>query len=319
LIQRNLGRSVVAWAVRLALVLVVATGCHSCSFLSGFGGIYAGHVGKAAGGSHYFGLRATKDGAGGQVQPSRELRKPFRLETTLGLPDPKHADLGTNGSFGVSVLEAGGLGRYFVVQVKRSGDGIVLEAGTGGAPLGTLTIPDSRIADIEIASNGGVIAFAGRKSGDAAFTPIAVATAPSAGPYVASLDVLDLPKGTVVGYFRARLTANALPAFPSPTQTARETIYTAIDAVAESMYAIDAEAPDRTFAGDQLALAVTRFDAALAMDLSGLSGAEKKVKSARKKAAALEAGVRGKKSVTSALKSFRAILTLAGESVNAHD
>lgn len=319
--KRDRRTLILSWTLRLALVLAVATGCHSCSNVFGFAGISLGHFKspKAPNGGHYLGLRSKKDGAGANVQPSRELRKPFRLEATLGLLDAKHADLGENGTFGVSVLEAGGLGRYFVTRVKRSGDGIAIEVGTGGAPLGTLALPDSTVADVEIASNGGVISFGARKNGAAAFTPIAVAAAPSNGAYVASLDVLDLPKGTVVGVARVRLTANALPAFPTPEQTARETIYTALDALGESMYAIDAQAPDRTLAGDQLELAITRIDAALALDLAALPGAEKRLKSARKKAAPLVAGLRGKKSVASSVKSLVAVATLLAAAVNSHD
>lgn len=317
--RRNPGRSIFAWALRLALVLVVASGCHSCSFLDPIGAIFAGHFkrsAKAPEGGHYLGLKAKKSGAGATVRPNRELWKPFRLETTLGLFDDDHADLGADGSFGVSVLQSGGIGAFYIVQVKRSGAGIVIETGTGGAPLGTLTIPDSTSADVVIESVGGLVVFSGRRRGDANYTPIASAVAASAGPYQASLDVGGIPKGTIVGYARARLTANGARPSPTATQSTRETIWTAIDALMESMYAIDEAVPDRTSAGDQIDLAVARLDAALAMDLSELPGAAKKLKSTRKKAAALVAGTRGTKSVNSVLKGLQAVVKLAGQAAD---
>lgn len=316
---RSRGRSIVSWALRFAFVLVAAAGCHSCSAAKPFFGIFEGHFEKSAKapqGGHYLAIKAKRDGAGATVRPNRELWKPFRLETTLGLFDDAHSDLGADGSFGVSVIQFGGIGSFYLLDVKRSGDGIVLSAGTGGAPLGTLTIPDAKAADVVIESVGGLVVFSGRKMGDAAYTPIASAAAGSAGPYQASLDVGGVPKGTIVGYARARLTANGAPPSPTAAQTTRETMWTAIDALTEAMYAIDEATPDRTRAGDRIELAVTRLDAALAADLSGFPGAAKKLKSARKKAAALVSGVRGTKSVTSALKGLQSIVALAGEAAD---
>jgi hypothetical protein len=315
---RNRPVRITSWVLRFALVLTIATGCHSCSDAKPFSGVFDGHFLKTDGaqGSHYLAIRATKDDAGVTVRPTRELWKPFRLETTLGLLDPLNANLG-EGTFGISVLQQSGIGAFYILDVRRAIEGIQVEAGTGGTPLGGLAIPEALIADVAIASNGGFIELSARKHGDSQWNVLASAPAAEAGPYQASLDIGGLPKGTVVGFALARLTANGAPASPTPEQTARETIWTAIDAVAEAIYAIDAAAPDRTRAGGQLDLAVARLDAVLETSVVLLPGnAEKKLKSARKKANALAGQARGKKSAASVVKSAVAILKLAGAAVD---
>lgn len=255
--------------------------------------------------------KARRNGAGLTLRPNREFWKSLRVEATLLLPDARHASLGQDGSFGVSLLEFGGIGRFYVINIRREGAGVVIEAGTGGAPISTLSVPDSLAVDVAFASVGGLISMEGRRHGDASFTPIAVGVAPNAGPYQLSFDASGIPKNTVLACDALRVVANGAPPSPTQEQTTRETLYTAVDALIDAAQEIDRAGADRTAAGDAMDAAVARFE--LVLD-SGISGAARRnVSSAASKTRALARGVRGTKKPAAVLKSLRAIVTLAGK------
>lgn len=301
-------------ALCLALALVVSAA--GCSGSSKSGPSVKLAVRSAPSLDHYVGVTSTRSAGGASLRAFRELWKAFRVEVTLGFPDADHANLGTDGAFAFTVMEGGGVGRYFIVDVTRSGAGIRLGAGTGGAPLGTLTIDDSLLADVVIESVGGIVIFSGRKHGDDAYTSIAAAAAPSAGPYRVAFDLYDIPKGTIVGFDRFRVAANGAPPAPTPARAARETLYTAADALLEAAYALDGPPPDRAAAATAVDLAVTRFDAALAMDLSSYGSVKKRASALRKKAVKLAGGLRGTKQADSVMKSIHSLVTSTGGAAN---
>lgn len=261
--------------------------------------------------------KARRNDAGLTLRPRREFWKPLRLEATLRLPDARHASLGADGSFGVSLLEFGAVGRFYVIEIRREGDGVVIQAGTGGAPISTLSVPDSLAVDVAFSSNGGLIAMDGRRHGDADFTPIAVAAAPSVGPYQISFDASGIPKNTVLACDAFRVVANGAPTSPTPAQTTKETLYTAVDSLLAAAEAISGPEADRTAAADAADTAVARFG--LVLDAQISASVRRNVASAASKTRALARGVRGRKKPAAILKSLRAIVTLAGkgaESVN---
>lgn len=197
----------------------------------------------------YLGVHASRNGGEATFRPAREIHKPFRVEATLGLFDERRTALGA-GRFGISLLEPGGVGAFFIASVRRSGDGITVEYRTSGPnPLGTFDVPDAREVDVALESVGGLVILYARRRGDAEYTPVAAAVAPSTGPYQFSIDVQGLPKRAVAGFDLLRVVANGAPASPTPAQQARETVFTAVDALLEAIYALDGPSPDRAAAG----------------------------------------------------------------------
>jgi hypothetical protein len=320
------GRSVIQRAVCTIGLVAIAGGCEEsyadrhpveAALIAGFAHGLTHQAKPAKKVDHILQYTARQADAGFTIRPKRELWRPFRLEASLGLPDASHADLGTNGSFSVAVVDAPQF-VYYEFDVKRSGAGVVVTANApGAAPVGTLAIPDSLVADVAIEDTGGSVVFYARKYGDAAYVTIGSVPVTKAGPYRASIDASGLPKGTVIGYDLFRVTTNGAPPSPTAAQTARETIFTAIEALAEASYAMDGPLPDRTKAGDQLDLAVTRLDAALALDLTAFKNARTNLSSARKKAAKLVAGARAKRSANSVFAALVGIAKLAGRAADA--
>lgn len=259
-------------------------------------------------------LRAVRNGAGGTARTNRELYKPFIVEARIARYDPAGAS-GGDGTIGISVLENFGVGKFFILETTRSGDGILVEAGTGASVVNSETFDGTDAVELQIEMKSPLATFRARRPGEANWTDVGVATAGGAGPYQMSFDVFDLPKNLKFGVDLVRVVQNSAPASPTDLQTAREEAWRAIDALLEAGYALDGASPDRETSAGHVDDAVALFDAAADGAPSGQKAALAKLKSAGKKAKSLASKIRGRKPPKSLLASLKGVLSVAGQGV----
>ncbi len=299
------GRTLLArWAsvAGIALLAMPAVNCFDSSPYQKFLSLFSGDDSKSSVvlADHYVVARGAKHNDGFTVRSQRTLWPPFELDGSLGLYDPKHADLGPDG-FGVSVINSDILSAGFAgLTVTRSGDGIQVAGNVGAGATTPLVLPTALEADFKIVHDGTNLIVSARAAAGGAFTELGRAPNPVAA-YKVSLDGGTLPYKTVVGYDNLRLVDVGRRPGLTPIETLQEDVYVAADALAAALVAIDGPSPDVATAAAQLAAAHDDLDGAVA-EASG-DGAKassvKAVKSIDKKVASALAAVQADKKPSS--------------------
>lgn len=241
--------------------------------------------------NHCVAVRATKDGAGFTVRPSREVYGPFRCELILGDLTGKDTDWG-EGYAAVALLDADILGsNYHEVRVRKTAEGgvrVSATSGPGNVVQPDLVLDDARAAQIAVEHTGTEVIFSARRPGDAEYTEIGRYETTFLGPFIPSFDGNDLKKNSIVCLDDLIVDHTADPPdLSSPGRRARNQAERAIDDLLRAGMALDAGVDDVETARAAIESALDRLDAA-DLELTGVGKAKSPTKllgGARKKLA----------------------------------
>jgi hypothetical protein len=175
--------------------------------------------------------------ASGGLSFARDLWAPFRWETTVSLPDPRHAYV-PEVKFGTVVANEEG-SEFHGVMVAILEDRLTAFVWSSAAIAPGLQFPGASALDLAVEHDGAQVRFLAREHGEATWQEIAAAAQTQTEAYFPRLDIDFAHDRIVLGFDDFRVVASADPPGAGPTHDGLVHLLRGIDGVLDVVHRLD--------------------------------------------------------------------------------